>query len=107
VRRRHRVGRARSAKVLLREIRPHVKLYRDPKTGIAWVEDGTSGTAASAHPNISASGSVSGMKRKGYWGKSDRTVRSHGFIYNIDRGACSTKLDEIARDACNCGGYHG
>ena len=24
------------------------------------------------------------MKNLGYWGKDDRTVRSHGFIYNID-----------------------
>lgn len=95
-----------STKVLLDVIRPHVKLYRDPKTGIAWVEDGTTGSGHSCHPNISSSGSVRGMKDRGYWGKHDRTVRSHGWIYNIDHVSVSGELDEIARLHCRCGGAH-
>lgn len=59
-------------------------LFVDPKTGIAWIEDGRTGLGHSCHPNISATGSVRGMKGRGFWGKRDRTVRSHGFIYNID-----------------------
>lgn len=96
----------RSGKVMIRQVRPYVKLYRDPQTGLAWVEDGTTGTGHSCHPNISSSGSVAGMRRRGAWGKEDRTVRSHGFIYNIDRLVVSDDLDEIARGACRCGGAH-
>ena len=94
------------AKELIREVRPHVRLYRDPKTGIAWVEDGTSGMGHTAHPNISATGSVRGMKNLGHWPKSARTVRSHGWIYNIDSCVVTNELDRIARDACRCGGDH-
>lgn len=94
------------SKILLEVIRPHVKLYRNPRTGIAWVEDGTSGTGHSCHSNIDSSGSVSGMKSRGYWGKNDRTVRSNGWIYNIDRLSVSGELDEIARQHCRCGGVH-
>jgi hypothetical protein len=101
-------------KELVREIRPYVKLYRDPSTGIAWVEDGTTGVGHSAHPNIHRTGSVAGMKNPRHvsgrgpaWGKHDRTVRSHGWIYNIDHSSVSGELDRIACQACQCGGNHG
>lgn len=38
----------------IRTIRPHVRLYRDRQTGIAWVEDGTTGCGYSCHANIKA-----------------------------------------------------
>lgn len=93
-------------KQLLQQVRPNVNLYRDTTTGIAFVEDGTSGCGHSSHPNIDASGSVRGMKYLGYWEKKARTVRSHGFIYNIDKVVVSDDLDEIARQHCQCGGVH-
>lgn len=65
-------------KQFIRQIEEHVNLYRDDKNGIAWIEDGRTGLGLSVHANISSSGSVSGMKTCGYWGKKDRTVRSHG-----------------------------
>ena len=67
------------AKVLLEAVRPHVNLYRDPKTSIAWVEDGSTGSGHSCHPNIHHTGSVRGMKSLGYWEAKDRVVESHGF----------------------------
>lgn len=82
----------------------HIFLYRDDKSGLAWVEDGSTGLGHSAHPNISATGSVKGMKSHGFWGKKDRTVRSHGFTYNIDRYVVSDPLDKIAATACDCAG---
>lgn len=94
------------SKVLLEAIRPHVKLYRDPKTGIAWVANGESGCGHSAHPNIDATGSIRGMKAQGYWRKADRCIRSHGSIYNIDKLIVSDELDEVARQHCKCGGQH-
>lgn len=103
---RHHYG-ARTGKQLIDTIRLHVKLYRDPNTGIAWVEDGRAGVAHSCHPNISSSGSVAQMKKRGLWGKGDRTVKCRGHIYNIDISSASTDLDEIACRHCRCGGVHG
>ena len=98
----------RSSRVFVQEVRPYVKLYRDPKTGVAWIEDGRSGTGLAAHPSIDATGSIRGMKDHGWWGKKDRTVRSHGFIYNIDQAAGGESADDkLVRNMCDCGGNHG
>lgn len=88
----------------IREIEEHVVLYRDDKNGIAWIEDGRTGLGISVHPNISVTGSVRGMRKTGLWGKSDRFVRSHGWIYNIDRLAYNTKdpLENIVAENCMC-----
>lgn len=94
------------AKQLLRVIEPYVTLYRDTRTGIAWVENGHTGTGHSAHPNIDKSGSIRGMKQHGGWSKYDRCVRSHGLIYNIDISVGSDAYDHSAAQACLCGGQH-
>lgn len=91
----------------LMDVRPHVTLYRDDGSGIAWVENRSVGIGHSAHPNISASGSIRGMKDLGYWAKDARTVRSHGFIYNIDSFVVTDEFDELAAEHCRCGGKHG
>lgn len=92
------------SKVLLREVRPYVKLYYDNKNGITWVEDGSTGLTHSCHPNINTSWSVRGMKDKGYWGKEDVTIKSHGFIYNISRFYIDNKseFDNIVANECMC-----
>lgn len=91
---------------LIREIKEGVKLYRDDKNGIAWIEDGRTGLGISVHANIHSSGSVTGMKNLGYWGKRDRTVRSHGWIYNIDSFVCDKEndLEMVVADECMCQG---
>ena len=91
-------------KQFIREIKEHINLYRDNVNGIAWIEDGTTGNGVSVHPNIHSSGSVIGMKKLGYWGKNDRTVRSHGWIYNIDGFICDKKdeLEMIVAEECRC-----
>lgn len=94
-------------KRLISTISEYVKVYRDNRTGIAWVENGSTGLSHSCHPNISATGSVRGMKSLGYWDNDDETVRSHGFIYNISRFTVEDDLDRIAALACRCGGRHG
>lgn len=90
------------AKQYIKEIKTYVELYRDDRTGIAWVVDGSTGMGFSCHSNISTTGSVRGMKQLGYWGKADRVVRSHGFAYNIDTLIVSDELDKIAAEYCNC-----
>jgi hypothetical protein len=91
-------------KQLIKEVAPYIKLYRDTRTGIAWVENGQVGIGHTCHPNIDKTGSIRGMKKL-YWGEC-RTVRSHGFIYNIDRISVSDDYDELARQHCQCGGKH-
>lgn len=91
-------------KNLVRKVNEYAELYRDDRNGIAWIEDHSTGLGVSVHPNISASGSVAGMKSLGYWGKLDRTIRSHGFIYNIDRFACDKDdcFQKIVSNECLC-----
>lgn len=101
-----------ASKILIKEIRPHVKLYRDPKTGIAWVEDGTAGVGYSAHPNIKAfsgwGSSGNPSQRVRAWAQGGRVVKSHGFLYNIDSVmGIENALDQVAAANCMCGGYHG
>ena len=93
-------------KQFIREIEESVNLYRDDINGIAWIEDGRTGLGISVHANISSTGSVSGMKNLGYWDKKDRTVRSHGWIYNIDRFVCdkNNELEMIVAEECRCQG---
>lgn len=87
---------------LIKVIREHVELFRCNNTGIAWVEDGRTGNGHSAHANIDASGSVKGMKSRGYWKPDARTARTHGFIYNIDTVVIDSDLDKIAAEHCRC-----
>ena len=93
-------------KQFIREIEESVRLYRDDKNGIAWIEDGRTGLGISVHANISSTGSVSGMKNLGYCGRKDRTVRSHGWIYNIDKFVCDkdNELEMIVAEECRCQG---
>ncbi len=93
-------------KTFIKEIEPNIELHKCNRTGIAWIENGRTGSGHSAHPNIDASGSVLGMKKLGYWGKEDITVRTHGYIYNISKCAVTDKYDQIAMNYCQCGGKH-
>lgn len=88
----------------IREIAPYKVLYRDDKTGIAWIEDGSSGACYSIHANIDSSGSIRGMKQRGYWGKNDRCVRTAGCIYNIDTLVCNQNnpMEQIVFNECCC-----
>ena len=92
------------SKTLIRQIDKHIELYKDEQNGLAQIEDGTTGIEHSCHPHIDGTGSVSGMKKLGYWDKQDRIVRSHGFIYNIDKFVIDKEnsLDIIAAKECRC-----
>ena len=90
------------AKRFIKEIKPYVELFINDNTGIAWVENGSTGNSHSAHPNIGTTGSVKGMKNRGYWGKEDITVRCNGTIYNISKFAVNDELDKIASEYCKC-----
>ena len=89
-------------KRFIKEVKEYADLYVDDKTGIAWIENGSTGMSHSVHPNIDSSGSVRGMKNLGYWDKNDKIVRSHGYQYNISRLVISDELDKIVADYCNC-----
>jgi len=85
---------------------PHVTLKLDTTTGIAWIEDRHHGVGVSVHANISSSGSIRGMKKKGWWGQNDRTANSHGFIFNLDTFICNQNdlLEVVVADHCQCKG---
>lgn len=95
------------AKRMIKELAPYIELYRDEKTGITWVENGSTGNEHSAHPNIDASGSVRGMKELGYWDKDDVTVRCNGTIYNVSKKVVTDELDAVAAEYCQCEGCRG
>ena len=90
------------SKIFIKTIEQYVDLYRCPRTGIAWVENGKTGSGHSAHPNIDSTGSIKGMKSRGYWREKDRTKKTNGTIYNIDKLVISDPLDQIAADHCQC-----
>jgi len=101
------------AEKMIRKIEPYVTLYRDDKTGIACIHDGSSGCGISVHPNIQRGGSVRGMKHLGYWKKDARIVRSGGYIYNIDAFSLSWPdksggkyhdYEQIVANECMCQG---
>lgn len=60
------------------------------------IENNSTGTGHSVHPNISETGSVKGMKEKGYWRKEDKTVKFNGFIYNTSEVVISDPIDALA-----------
>lgn len=90
----------------IRETGQYQHLYRDTTTGIAWIADGSTGLRYTVHPSIDASGSVRGMKDKGWWAQDARTVKSDGFIYNIDELIVHDDNDRIVAAECRCGGQH-
>lgn len=88
----------------VRQIGPGIELYRDRVSGIAWAEDHSTGLGISVHPNIDETGSVDGMVNLGYWRKDDRVVKSHGWIYNIDRLVYDSNdpIEAIVASECRC-----
>ena len=89
-------------KQLIEVIEPHVNLYRDSNTGIAWVEDGRTGCGHSCHPNIDASGSVRGMIARRHWHEDDLVILTNGFKYNVSKFMASTDYDLVAAKHCQC-----
>ena len=89
-------------KRLIKEIKPYIELFINDKTGIAWIENGSTGNSHSVHPNISASGSVKGMKQLGYWREEDVTKKCNGRIYNISEFVVTDELDKIVSKYCKC-----
>lgn len=90
------------------DIAPHMHLFQDTITGIAFVEDGLHGMTRTLHPSIDVTGSATGMKKTGMWEKSDKVVKMRGFKYNIDTYVpdSDSKINEALLTHCKCGGRH-
>ncbi len=86
------------------QVRPYAVLERHVLKGIARIADGSSGTAASCHPNIDSSGSILGMRARGHWLRTDRIVTANGFHYNTSQLVLHSDDDRLAALACRCGG---
>lgn len=89
-----------------KELAPGITLFCDDETGIAWIEDYTTGKAHAAHPKVKRPRTAEDMKRRGYWGTEDRGVPSQSFTYNIDRLTIHEPLDDVSRQHCRCAGNH-
>jgi hypothetical protein len=89
----------------VREIEPHVNLFRDPRNGIAWIENGRTGTSHSCHPSIDRTGNLTGMRKNGGWGNAT-VVQSHGFKYNVDSFVINKEdpFDLLVAQECQCSG---
>lgn len=94
----------RSNKIFVKEIRPHVRMYKDASNGLVWIEDGTTGLGYSCHSNIDITGSIKGMKYHKFWGQKDRCIRSHGFIFNVDSLYGTGSFYDICKKECMCVG---
>ena len=91
-------------KKFIREVTPYAKLYRDSKTGIAWIDDDSTGLRYTVHPYIDRTGSIKGMKQQHFWGKDDKVVTAAGYHYNISRFWCDKNepFDELLSHECMC-----
>jgi hypothetical protein len=88
-------------RVVLAQRDEHTTLCRDPKSGIAWVEDGRAGVVHTCHPNVSDLANSDDA-----YGPGANVRRSHGWLYHVDVCIVSDELDELARQNCQCGGTH-
>ena len=88
------------------EIGDYAHMYKDDVSGIVIVNDGRSGMSHSVHPNIHHSGSAIGMKKIGYWKKTDKIVKAGFCKYNISSFVCdyNDPFDRIVADECMCEG---
>lgn len=89
-------------KVLNPPLPENVELRIHNNTGIAEIADGRHGSAHTCHPSIDSTGSITGMKNKGYWRKDARTRRAFGCIFNIDSLVSTDDLDDLAMKHCVC-----
>jgi len=80
------------------------KIKINKKTGIAYVDDGSTGCRYTVHPDIDVTGSVVGMRRLGYWGKYDRVECFGSAKYNIDILSYNHKseLETELANRCQC-----
>lgn len=87
-------------------INPSMLVFRDEKTGVAWIDDEITGLHYTVHPNIHGKGSVIGMKASGAWKKHDKIARVNGFIYNISNFICDNDnpFEMLIANNCMCEG---
>lgn len=63
---------------------------------VTCIENGSVGIGHTAHSNIDVTGSIKGMKSKGFWGKHDLIVKERGFYYNMSMVVIGDDLDALA-----------
>lgn len=63
--------------------------------GIVQGRNYSSGGGHSAYSNIDVTGSIRGMKKRGFWGKKDEIVRAHGFYFNKSQVLITDAIDAI------------
>lgn len=74
--------------------------------GLVVIGDGGVGLGHSCHPCIDSTGSVAGMKDRGWCEKHDHVVDAFGFKWNVDKFSARSGLDWVAAELCYCQGEH-
>jgi hypothetical protein len=79
-------------------LNPYQRLYCDPQTGLAWIENGSAGLAHTLHPNCEANR----YTRRKY----PERLEVRGFLYDV-QSSVSDEFAPILQKYCACGGRHG
>jgi hypothetical protein len=89
-------------KKYVRKIEPHIDLYKDTRTGLAWAKNSKTGRVISVHPFISARESSKGMLSAGFWSRKDKLITTYGRTFNVSVFNCKDRVEAIIADTCEC-----
>lgn len=80
------------------------KIYRNIKTGIAFVDDTEHGVIWSCHPMLSSDASIQMTRVNGIWKKEASIARNNGFIFNVDELDIVNPYNRLMLNYCECRG---
>lgn len=102
-------------RTFVRELGKKRTLYRDPETGLAWIEDARTHTTHCSHPRVLGSVTLtqpslqkSKINLLTGWLVGDHLLFADDsrYIYNLSRSEVVTYLDAEAARNCDCAGNH-
>jgi hypothetical protein len=64
--------------------------------GLVQLRNGSSGTGHSPFINVDRTANLAGLRKLYRWGKDDKLVRAHGFIYNLNMPSVTDELDMLS-----------
>jgi hypothetical protein len=74
----------------------HISFRVSKDRQLVIVHDGSSGSGHQPYPSIDKTGSVRGMRARGYWGAKDKVIRVLGGCYNVSHQIIDHPLDLLS-----------